>query len=557
MVWISKIETRYSYLLHFFSDIGEYHSKNGVFGLKHFRILPLLIFFFLSGVSSPEVLQASDNRIPSMGYLQLAIPDSDNQINFYDFGQNPAGLQADQKFRWMRMYINAQNDWGRYRRLYDPEEERDYSLVFEGVKAINSKETFWGSVTYLGDYPHAVYRSLEKHAYEKNFILTDTTTGNYWYNGPIIKAIYSRKLPLNFSLGLAFNYKVQMGLKNVYTKVESIQREIFPGIGLCWGVHEKARSFARITKTSPTHTDKNHSENSDLKYGAGIFVYPYDNKTRLTAVKEMQDAMVYRQIGIRIQFKQVKSTYVREYRTRGVVLGGQAFYSLSKALKIAFSHRYGAVGINTTDNLFVKRGFEQQIQNTSVGRMVFHKNGLQISAQASREALDDWSKTIEYGCLYGEDSQRRLTAGIGLGIDRKWLPITAGIEFYYGRFQRTYRDYLLHKTVKNTQPEWELRTGLEIPLFSDAWYVRLGGNWAQQVPDIFYLYKREKFWGVTTGLSWQTPGFRISFMGAFHSRTPNGSAFKINQPLFYSLRYIPVGRRRQFTFQIILQLFEK
>ena len=550
--------------------------------MKHLKIVSFLILFILSGISSPEVLPASDNRIPAMGNLQLSVPDSDNQLNFYDFGQNPAGLQADQKFRWMRMYVNAQNNWGRYRRLYDPEDEQDYSLVFEGVKAVNSKETFWGSVTYLGDYPHSVYRSLEKHAYEKNFILTDTTTGNYWYNGPIIKAIYSRKLPLNFSLGLAFNYKVQMGLKSVYTKVESIQREIFPGVGLCWGVYEKSNSYARRKEASLLHPPwrnkkhlrrnkrreklksrshfkmrSNYLQTGSLKYGIGFFVYPYDNKTRLTAVKEMQDAMVYRQIGTKIRFRQVKSKYVREYRTRGVVLGGQAFYSFSKALKIAFSHRYRAVGTNTTDNLFVKRGYEQQIQNTTLGRLVFHKNGLQVSAQASRETFDDWSKTIEYGCLYGEQSQQRLTTGIGFGTDRKWLPVTAGVEFYRGRFQRTYRDYLSHQTLKNTQPEWELRTGLEIPLFSNVLYVRLGGNWGQRVPNIFYLYKREKFWKVTTGLTWKTPGFRISFVGAFHSRMPNGSTFEIDQPLYYSLPYAPTGRRQRFTFQIIFRLFEK
>ena len=550
--------------------------------MKHFKIVSFLILFILSGISSRKVLPASDNRIPAMGNLQLAVPDSDNQLNFYDFGQNPAGLQADQKFRWMRMYINAQNDWGRYRRLYDPEDEQDYSLIFEGVKAINSKETFWGSVTYLGDYPHAVYRSLEKHAYEKNFILTDTTTGNYWYNGPIIKAIYSRKLPLNFSVGLAFNYKVQMGLKSVYTKVESIQREIFPGVGLCWGVYEKSNSYTRRKQASllyPPWRDKKHLrrqkrqgklksrshfrmrsnylQTGNLKYGIGFFVYPYDNKTRLTAVKEMQDAMVYRQIGTQTRFKQVKSKYIREYRTKGVVLGGQAFYSFSKALKIAFSHHYRAVGTNTTDNLFVKRGYEQQIQNTTLGRMVFHKNGWQISAQASRETFDDWSKTIEYGCLYGEDSQRRLTAGIGLGTNRKWLPVITGVEFYRGRFQRTYRDYLSHQILKNSQPEWEIRAGLEIPLFADTWYVRLGGNWAQQVPDIFYLYKREKFWRVTTGLSWQTPEFRLSLMGAFHSRIPNGSPFEIDQPLYYSQPYVLTGRRQRFSIQIILQLFEK
>jgi len=521
--------------------------------LKYVKIIYLLIFLILSGTLLPTNLRASDNRLPAMGNLQLAVPDSDNQLNFYDFGQNPAGLQADQAYRWMRIYLNAQNHWGPYRRLYDPGDEQNYSLIFEGVKALNSKETFWGAVTYLGDYPHGVYRSLEKHAYEKNFILTDTTTGNYWYNGPIIQAIYSRKLPLNFSLGAAFNYKVQLGLKDVYTKVESIQREIFPGIALSWGVQTGQERFSK----RPRLSENRCSERIGLNYGAGFFVYPYDNKTRLTAVKEMQDAVVYRQIGLLTRFREVRGKFIRDYRTKGVLIGGQVFLALSRAIHLGLSHRYRALGTTTTDNLFVKRGYEQQIRNTTLGRMVFRERGWQISAQASREAFDDWSKTIEYGCLYGEESRQRVTAGIGIGTDRTGLPLTMGIEFYRGRFQRTYRDYLSHQLIENKQPEWELRAGLEIPVFSDAWQLRLGGNWSERVPDLLYLYEREKLWKLTTGLSWQGSGFRISLLGTFRSRIPDGPSIEISQPPFELSPYMPTGRRQRFTFQIILQLFEK
>ncbi|NOY77519.1 MAG: hypothetical protein GXO76_06575, partial [Calditrichaeota bacterium] len=389
--------------------------------------------------------------------------------------------------------------------------------------------------------------------YEKNFTLTDTTTGNYWYNGPIIQAIYSRKLPLNFSLGIAFNYTVQLGLKDVYTKVESIRRTIFPGVGLSWGVQTRQGQLSR----HPSSPENSFSERTGLKYGAGVFIYPYDNKTRLTAVKEMRDAVVYRQIGLLTRFREVRGKYIRDYRTKGVLIGGQVFLALSQAVHFGFSNQYRAFGTTATDNLFVKRGYEQHIQNTTLARMVFRKHGWQMSTQVLRESFDGWSKTIEYGCLYGEESRQRITAGIGIGTNRMWLPITMGVEVYGGRFQRTYRDYLSHQFIENRQPEWELRAGLEFPVFSDAWRLRLGGNWSERVPDLLYLYEREKLWKLTSGLSWRASGFRLSLLGTFRSRIPDGAHVEIGQPLHEMSPFIPTGHRQRVTFQIILQLFEK
>jgi hypothetical protein len=386
-----------------------------------------------------------------------------------------------------------------------------------------------------------VYRSLEKYPYEKNFILTDTTTGDYWYNGPVIQTIYSRKLPLNFSLGLAFNYKVQMGLKNVYTKVESIQREIFPGLGLSWGVSE----------------EKSQAEVKNRGLGLGFFVYPYDNKVRLTAVREMQDAVVYRQIGLFTRFRQVRGRYIRDYRTKGLLLGGQVFAALSPSVRMGLFHRTWAAGITTTDNLFVQRGYEQQIQNQTRARVTVRKSDWQASAQIDREAFDDWSKSLAYGCLYGEEARRRVTAGVGLGTANEAWPVTLGIEAYAGRFQRTYTDYLSHQGIDTSQPEWQVRAGMEIPLRTGNWRVRLGGNWGRQVPDLFYRYSRDKMWELTGGLVWRASHFQAILVGAFHSRLPEGSAFEVHQPLFNGSTYLPDGQRQRFTIRLVVQLWNK
>ncbi len=406
--------------------------------MRRYFTLIFWVGFFVFLAGAPSGARAQSVRILSLGNLQLAVPDTDNQLNFYDFGGNPAGLQADQKFRWMRTYLRAGSLRGHYHPMYEPKDEQNVALTFEGVKALNSKETFWGQITYSGDYPHGVYRSLEKQPYAKNFILTDTTTGNYWYNGPVIQTIYSRKLPLNLALGLAFNYKVQMGLKDVYTKVESIQREIVPGIGLAWGLRNASTSFR-------FHGKERISSQGGIKFGAGFFVYPYDNKIRLTAVKEMRDAVVYRQIGLLTRFRQVRGKYVREYRTKGVLLGGQIFAAPFRSLQVGIYHRARILGTKTTDNLFVQRGFEQQISNRTTGRVSFRHSGWQVSAQVQREAFEDWSKSIEYGCLYGEESRHRTTFGVGVGAEKKVLPVTWGVEAYTGYFRRSHRDYLSHQ----------------------------------------------------------------------------------------------------------------
>ncbi len=534
-----------------FQNSGKNRRRLLLFSRKKpFLFLGLFVLLgtFSAGAQTTRV------RTLSMGGLCLAVPDTDNQLNFYDFGGNPAGLQSDQKFRWMRVYLNADNHWGGYRRLYEPSDEQNYSLSFEGVKALNPRETFWGRITYSGDYPHGVYRSLEKQPYSKNFILTDTTTGNYWYNGPSIQTIYSRKLPQNFALGLRFNYKVQMGLKDVYTKVESIQREIFPGIGLSWSVPRKGGApSAPVLPLSTAGTDFPSANGS--AGGIGFYCFPYDNQTRLTAVKEMRDAVVYRQIGLSTRFRQVRGKYVRIYRTKGVLLGGQVFMSPFRHIRFGVSHRYWAAGTSTTDNLFVKRGYEQQIQNKTVGRVVFRKAGWQIGAQVLRESSEDWSKSVVFQCLYGEQARRRWTAGLGVGTTE--MPVILGAEFYAGRFERTYRDYLSHQKITVRQPEWEVRAGLEVPLFSEKWQFRLGGMWGRQVPDLFYWYSREKVWRFGGGISWQATYLRVVLLGVFHSRLPVGSPFEVNQPLYEGAPYWPAGHRQRASVQLLVQLWGK
>ncbi|GBD94448.1 hypothetical protein BMS3Abin05_02056 [bacterium BMS3Abin05] len=499
-----------------------------------------LLFFLISKHSS-----SMDNRLKALGNLQLAVPDSENQLGFYYFGKNPAGLVYARSGQRMNLYWNSRHTWGDYHRLYDPLKEQDYSLKFEGVKTMNKKETFWGSVTYMGDYPRQVYRSLEQYPYRKNFILTDTTTGNFWYNGPVISAVYSRKLPFNFSVGAAFNYKVQMGLKNVYTKVESIRWAFFPGIGIAWRL-----------KQNPTTTFKQpFSKSENSKIGLGFFVFPYNSQTRLTAVKELQDALLYRQIGLDTRFQQVRSKYIRIYRTKGLILGGQMFLSLGRHSRLGIAHFYRSSGNSVTDNLFIKRGYEQMIFNRTTGRLVYQKNGFRIAGQMTYSNREDWSKTIEYGSLYGENNQNRFTAGIGFGLNRKWIPAVVGAEIYWGHFSRNFKDYLAHQSIAAEANEWEFRTGAEFPLFRGNWRLRVGGNAGEKVPGPFFMYRRERFWSVSGGLGWRQPQFRVSIAAIYRSKSPKGKLYLLEQPAFNGARFLPGDVRRNLVFQFMLQLY--
>jgi len=195
--------------------------------------------------------------------------------DLYAASTNPALLVWSHPagFTWYQFsYHDQRNAW---RRTYEPARENNTGLLFNSAKLIDDR-TILAAGTYYSRFHHMrTYRSLEQDFYNHYFAFSDTTTGNVNYEGPQVWALIDFELLPRLRIGGRIDYAVQRGLKDVYTKCETIHREVEIGFGGSW--QNRARS--RIVGVQ-------------YRYG--------DRRRQYESVKEMQDALVYVFIGYHV-----------------------------------------------------------------------------------------------------------------------------------------------------------------------------------------------------------------------------------------------------------------
>lgn len=193
-----------------------------------------LVLLFLV-VCFTSVTNAQIVRTQGMGGLTFSIIDKDYLLNPYDLSANPAWLINDEKSDYLEITPSVKGVWGDYKRLYDPASSEFYEMLFEGVKTLGDNGTFMGQTSYSYDYRKDVYRSLKYNTYGgEAFFMNDTTVGNFRYNGPSMKFMYSFEPLDNFYVGATANYKLLDGLKSVYSRAQTLYREIYGDIGIAY-----------------------------------------------------------------------------------------------------------------------------------------------------------------------------------------------------------------------------------------------------------------------------------------------------------------------------------
>jgi hypothetical protein len=163
--------------------------------------------------------------------------------SIFDLSQNPAffKLANPANFSFYSCGLDWQNN--AYRRHFDPEQVRNYDLDFYTIKNLNAKVTIasyagYNQVDYLSQR-----QSLEKNFYDHYFAFADTTTGNLRYQGPRLGFLYNYSLTSKILCGLEINYGIEQGLKDIYTKCETILRDIDIKTGIGWDLPAIASRF--------------------------------------------------------------------------------------------------------------------------------------------------------------------------------------------------------------------------------------------------------------------------------------------------------------------------
>lgn len=185
-------------------------------------------------------LSAQENRLSALGGLSIGIEDISNQLSPFDFGGNPAWLFMDEKESYLDISPAVSNSWGSYHRQFDSEGDMYYGTAFKGVKTLGDLGTFQGFTSYNYEVRRNYYRTLKYDSYSgEAFFFTDTTEGNFHYNGPKVNLMYSWELFDNLYAGGSVSYQLMDGLKKVYTYAKTIYRDVGGNFGLAYNPIEE------------------------------------------------------------------------------------------------------------------------------------------------------------------------------------------------------------------------------------------------------------------------------------------------------------------------------
>jgi hypothetical protein len=216
-------------------------------------------------------------RVMSMGGGWIALEDEDGQINPYDFGVNPAYLLRDYAGSWSRLTFGIDDQSGKLRRPFDPEDASILTAGAAGVINLGERHVVKGSFCYRQLVYKGVAHSLELDQYNDPFYLTDQTTGKFTYYGPSMTVDYSLRLWPRLHIGGKLDYDIASGLKDIYTRPEIVHNFFKMHLGVlydandAWTIGFVARPFRMQNRTQFDQADEGYDNLIIRFFGDGIY----------------------------------------------------------------------------------------------------------------------------------------------------------------------------------------------------------------------------------------------------------------------------------------------
>ncbi len=243
--------------------------------VKSSSLIAAVSALLLAAWASPA--KSDEIRTSAMGGCSIALEDRDNQINPYDYGRNPAYLGADFDRSWIRFLFSIDEQKGDLKRPFDPHLRNNAFVEFEGRKRLSDRQAAWGSFRYDRLWQREQWRSLEIDQYNDPFYLTDLTTGDIKYWGPVMSADYSLRLSSKAAIGVGFDYEISTGLKDYYTRPQIEHNYARGNLGLLlqprkeWFLGFLVRPMRLQNRTTFDGTNENKDLTIRRYYGDGIY----------------------------------------------------------------------------------------------------------------------------------------------------------------------------------------------------------------------------------------------------------------------------------------------
>ncbi len=427
--------------------------------MRKLNLKIFLVSFFALGVIIAS-LTASEFRIRSLGNARLALADEDNQLNLYNAGNNPAYLLFDEKSNWLKFYTGADYFHTSLKRLYDPEKEQNLYFSFEGVKILGKNQVFLGKVTYTFNRLYRVYRAIEPNPYNDDpLVLTDTTTGSFYTDGPAIRVAYQNQVLPKLGVGVEVDYRISTGLKKQYTRPRTIHRNFAGKVGvtyrfspdLVWGGYFKG-SFLQ---------DQVELERS------------WDGRTIYT--------LRYRSESV---YRATAGNYDRYINLDGFQLNSAVqFYAHRKKFRNLFELNLFKRQQKITDKFSSKKETDSPWYNYAIGASYqgrYFFNRLIFGLKLAYLYGEDWSEHPDYSILITERHQEwyRVAGGVSYQFPRLLLVSQVG----FTRSHIQYDDYQSEVYRKGNHDFYTGKFGLEFRV-DPIHFIRAGLNYDYFYPD--------------------------------------------------------------------------
>ena len=301
---------------------------------------------------------------------------------------NPALLSSAYKQPFQYSRVSAWNRNNHYRRDFDPKSERDYDLSFSNFLILTPRSTIASTVAYAHTNKIDMNRSLEKNFYDHYYAYSDTTIGDTKFAGPQLQVLYQHRIGKGLSAGAALDYAIERGLKDTYTRCETIVRDATGTVGISYF-------------------------NSDRNITAGVMGTYQNRQAKYEAVKELQDALVNTYLGYYVykpenpRSTNTKSDYRQSYRL-GAHFERKAFLLDAMQLRLSYQFSNGETDVETGSATKPKpRGYwvrEQHDAQLSLAYLPAQKPlGLELSHRF--RWLSDWGRSGAYEVLVLEKEQ--------------------------------------------------------------------------------------------------------------------------------------------------------
>jgi hypothetical protein len=377
-----------------------------------------------------------------MGDLSLVIEDEDNEINLYDFGNNPAWAVVDQQVSWGRGATNLYQEKGPYRRILDPQTLLTSNSYFDAVKTFGPDKVFFGYVGYYYYDNKKIVGSVEKYPYEDEFGLLDSAgfvdvdkngtiddiRSDFTYTGPDMMAGHSRRISKNTYVGATLGYRLEHGVKRQYIWPETYLRTFDFNFG--------------IARRLPGGLV------------LGLSFNPYDTQEKIDLDPGLQGGNVVKDV-VGFQWRVPISSMTRTTRNRVYKGGLQGTWDLGKTLTSGFIINRVFKNLEIDDGLEDK---DRVVYWQSDGYHLEYRGLFRIAPEIANVGLSysrnhegTWTKNPIFNTILDEGPITEDNFGVGWGVTPSSC-FMWGFETHFYQYKEEITDYI-SKGIRDTRIE--------------------------------------------------------------------------------------------------------